>query len=97
MWKEYFKIIKLKPGRVVTALFGELDFSRDDLPLQKVKALYENDFPYLEITELGKQELYGIEPEKIEQEPIIEIPETIAVNQIIEAPKLIKSKKKKKA
>jgi len=63
MWKRYFKFIKLRPGRVITALFGELDFSRDDLPLEKIQQLYENDFPYLEITAEGKAELYGIKPE----------------------------------
>jgi hypothetical protein len=68
MWKKYFKFIRLKPGRVVTTLFGELDFSRDNLPVETIRALYENDFPYLEITEAGKAELYGIVPEK--EEPV---------------------------
>ena len=63
MWKRYFKFIKLRPGRVVTALLGELDFSQDNIPIEKIKALYESDFPYLEITEAGKAELYGILPE----------------------------------
>jgi hypothetical protein len=39
MWNKYFKFIKLKPGRVVTALLGEIDFSRDDIPLEKIKML----------------------------------------------------------
>ncbi len=30
MWKRYFKFIKLKPGKVVTAQFGEIDFSADN-------------------------------------------------------------------
>jgi hypothetical protein len=59
MWKKYFKFIKLKPGRVVTALLGEIDFSRDDIPLEKIKMLYEKDFPYLELTKEGEKELYG--------------------------------------
>ena len=59
MWKNYFTFIKLRPGRVVTYLLGEIDFSRDDIPLESIKLLYENDFPYLELTELGKTELYG--------------------------------------
>lgn len=60
MWKKYFNFVKLKPGRVITALFGLIDFSSDNIPIEKIKALYESDFPYLEITELGKSELYGI-------------------------------------
>jgi len=63
MWKRYFKFVKLRPGRVITALFGELDFSRDDIPVDKIRQLYESDFPYLEITEDGKTELYGIKPD----------------------------------
>ena len=60
MWQDYFKLIKLKPGRVITHLFGELDFSRDNLSLEVLKKLYESDFPYLEITPLGKARIYGI-------------------------------------
>lgn len=60
MWKSYFKFIKLRPGRVVTQQFGEIDFSSDKIPVETVKALYESDFPYLEITEEGKEELYGM-------------------------------------
>jgi hypothetical protein len=64
MWKRYFKFVKLRPGRVVTALFGEIDFSSDNIPLERVKELYENDFPYLEVTEEGLIELYG-KPEQL--------------------------------
>jgi hypothetical protein len=62
MWRHYFKFVKLQPGRVVTALFGLIDFREDNIPLEKIKALYESDFPYLQITEAGKTELYGITP-----------------------------------
>ena len=60
MWKRYFKFVKLKPGKVVTTLFGEIDFSADNIGIEIIKALYNNDFPYLEITEEGKTELYGV-------------------------------------
>ena len=66
MWKKYFRFVKLKPGRVVTALLGEIDFSRDDIPLDQIKVLYESDFPYLQITEEGKAEIYGLKPAKAE-------------------------------
>jgi len=62
MWKRYFKFVKLKPGKVVTTLFGEIDFSADNIGIEIIKALYENGFPYLEITEMGKAELLGLEP-----------------------------------
>lgn len=61
MWQKYFKLVKLKPGKVVTALLGEIDFSSNSIPLEKLKQLYENDFPYLEITDEGKRESYGLQ------------------------------------
>ena len=63
MWKCYFKFVKLKPGRVITTLFGEIDFSADNIGIEIIKALYENGFPYLEITEEGQAELYGVKSE----------------------------------
>ena len=60
MWKHYFKFIKLKPGKVVTAQFGEIDFSADNIGIEIIQALYENGFPYLEITAEGKAELYPV-------------------------------------
>jgi hypothetical protein len=107
MWKRYFRFIKLKPGRVVTALLGELDFSRDDIPLEKIKALYESDFPYLEITEDGKAEIYGLKPAKEEtmEAAEVEIAETAEVEtaetaeveteEIIEAAKPKRGRKSK--
>lgn len=59
MWKQYFKFVKLKPGKVITTQFGEIDFSADHIGIEIIKVLYENGFPYLEITETGKSELYG--------------------------------------
>jgi hypothetical protein len=59
MWKDYFKMIKLVPGRVVISGHGTVDFSRDDIPVELIKELYENDFPYLELTSRGKEKLYG--------------------------------------
>ena len=62
MWKRYFKFVKLKPGKVVTTLLGEIDFSADNIGIEIIKALYESGFPYLEITEEGKAKLYEVEP-----------------------------------
>ena len=60
MWTNYFKLIRLKPGKVITFLCGEVDFSKPNLSLEVLMKLWESDFPYLQITELGKKELYGI-------------------------------------
>lgn len=62
MWNQFFKVVKIVPGRVKTRRYGTLDFSDPDLPVETLKKLYEEDFIYLEITEKGKEELYGIKP-----------------------------------
>lgn len=60
MWKKYFKVIKIIPGKVVTPLFGVIDFSSDNIPLEKVIALFESDFPYLQLTPEGEHAIYGV-------------------------------------
>ena len=62
MWTKYFNFIKLRRGRVIVPFHGEIDFSRDDIPLGICKELFDRGFLYLELTELGKQQLYEIEP-----------------------------------
>jgi len=62
MWKQYFKFVKHKPGKVITSKFGEIDFSADTIGIEIIKSLYENGFPYLEITQEGKAEIYGFKP-----------------------------------
>ena len=55
-------MVKVRRGRLITPRHGEIDFSRDDIPVETCKELFEEDFPYLEITEEGKREFYGIKP-----------------------------------
>ena len=62
MWNEYFTLINVLPGRIVTPRFGTLDFSDPSLPVEKVQALFEDDFPYLQITPLGMDALYPVPP-----------------------------------
>lgn len=69
MWRKYFKVVRLVPGRVVVQGHGEIDFSKDNLPVELCMKLYEADFRYLEITELGKTELYGLKTEQWEPDP----------------------------
>jgi hypothetical protein len=59
MWTRYFNFIKLRHGRVIVPIHGEIDFSRDDIPLEICKELFDKSFPYLELFELGKKELFG--------------------------------------
>lgn len=60
---------------MITQLFGEIDFSSDMIPLQRIKALYESDFPYLEITPEGTAYLYGIPSEVTVQTPVFSVAE----------------------
>jgi len=62
MWTDYFRFIKLHRGRIITPSHGEIDFSRDDIPVETCQELYDRGFPYLELTELGKKEMFGVEP-----------------------------------
>jgi len=62
IWTDYFTLIKVLPGRIVTPRFGTLDFSDPDLPVEKLLALFEDDFPYLMITPLGMEALYPVPP-----------------------------------
>ena len=55
-----FKFIKLRRGRVITPSHGEIDFSADNIGIEICKVLFDMGFPYLELTELGKKEMYGI-------------------------------------
>lgn len=64
MWTKYFKMVGIRRGRVITPRHGEIDFNRDDISVEICQQLYEEDFPYLEITEEGKKELYGAEKEE---------------------------------
>lgn len=57
-WQQYFKVTGVRPGRIVTYRHGELDFRRDNIPVDVIRDLYEHDFPYLRITAKGKEELY---------------------------------------
>ncbi len=47
-WTEKYKVIGVKPGKVITRKFGTLDFSKDNIPVEKCDKLYESGFPYLE-------------------------------------------------
>lgn len=61
-WTDYFTLKKVQPGRIVTPRFGTMDFSDPLLPVEKVQALFEDDFPYLQITPLGLETLYPMPP-----------------------------------
>ena len=60
MWKKYFRVVKLVPGKVVVPGYGTIDFSKDNISVEVCQKLFESDFPYLAITEEGKNFLYGV-------------------------------------
>ena len=59
MWSKYFKLKGLVPGRVVVAGYGEIDFSQN-VPVETCRELFENDWPFIDITEEGKLKFYDI-------------------------------------
>jgi hypothetical protein len=59
MWRKYFIVVKVVPGRIKTPRHGIIDLSRDDLNVATLKELYEEDWPYILITNEGMKELYG--------------------------------------
>lgn len=61
MWTDDFKFVKLRRGRVITPSHGDIDFSRDDISVETCKELFDQGFPYLELTDVGRKEIYGIE------------------------------------
>ena len=77
MWQKYFKLVGLLPGRVVVQGHGTIDFSKDNIPVEVCKDLFEKDFRYLEITEAGKAELYGLKTEPVIQEVKQEIKQEV--------------------
>lgn len=64
MWKKYFKVVEIVPGPVIIQGIGTVDFSRDDLPVELCKKLFEEDCRYLQITEEGKRALFGYRPKR---------------------------------
>jgi hypothetical protein len=71
MWTKYFNFIKLRRGRVIVPVHGEIDFSRDDIPIEICKELFDKGFAYLELTEIGKQEFYPLVSDPMDQPPLI--------------------------
>jgi len=67
MWRRYFKLVKLVPGKVIVQGHGTLDFA-GDVPVALCQQLFEEDFEFLEITEEGKRELYGMQGAKSEEQ-----------------------------
>jgi hypothetical protein len=59
MWRKYFKVVKLVPGRVHVSGYGIIDFSKDNISVELCRKLVEAGFPYLKITDEGKQLLDG--------------------------------------
>ena len=52
----YFKLIGIEPGRVVTAGFGTIDFSKP-VKYETLLSLYQTGFRYIALTTEGKRNL----------------------------------------
>ncbi len=78
MWRKYFKF-KAVPGVIITQTYGRIDFRSENLSVPMLMDLWENDFPYLEITEEGRNYFYGVEPAQVnviqeEESKVEEVP-----------------------
>jgi hypothetical protein len=69
MWRKYFIVVKVVPGRIKTPRHGLIDLSSDNLSIETLKELYEEDWPYIEITAAGRNFLYGTPQPVPEQQP----------------------------
>lgn len=69
MWRRYFKLVKLVPGKVIVQGHGTIDFA-GDVSVELCQQLWENDFEFLEITEEGKRELYGVQSSEFKVESL---------------------------
>lgn len=100
MWRKYFKVVKVVPGRIVTPRHGLIDLSADNLSVDLLKELYEEDWPYIEITHEGMKTLYGdaavVYPELV---PSVHesVPEPVDSASDVKAPLKKKKHPKKKA
>jgi len=58
-WKKYFKVIKVEPGIVIWAKANrKIDLKNESFSPEDMLKLYEEDFPYLELTEAGKNKFF---------------------------------------
>ena len=46
-WKSKFQLVGVKPGVIVTQQYGPIDFSRDDIAIEKCERLVKEGFAYL--------------------------------------------------
>lgn len=59
MWRKYFKLKNIIPGRVHFARFGMIDFRQEDLPIDILKRIYDEGSTYLELTDEGREFFEG--------------------------------------
>jgi hypothetical protein len=62
IWTDFVNLIKALSGRIVTPRFGTLDFSDSGLAVEKLQALFDDDFPYLQITPLRMEVICPVPP-----------------------------------
>ena len=60
MWRQYFKIIGIKPGVVVYPRpFGKIDFRNDNIDPDLLYQIFEAGHPYLRMTDKGFEHFCG--------------------------------------
>ena len=54
-WTTYYKVVGIKPGKVVIPGTGEVDLSDEKLSLDMVRRIHNKGCHFLELTEEGKK------------------------------------------
>lgn len=57
LWTTYYKVVGIKPGKVVVPGIGEVDLSNEKLPVEFVQKIHDKGCQFLELTEEGKKML----------------------------------------
>ena len=62
-WRRFFSVKGIQPGEIISPRHGSIDFRRDDLDPDFLLKLWEEDFPYLELTQEGERHFFGLHQE----------------------------------
>ena len=72
MWRKYFKIKGIRPGKVVFPGFGTIDFTNNNIDVDLLRRIFEADMPYLEMTLEGMDYFYGTQEEEAQPDTVDE-------------------------
>lgn len=69
MWKVFFNVVNYKPGPLFMARLGFFDLRNENIPVERIKALYDAGCPFVAPTAEGIKKFYP-EIKAIEPKPV---------------------------